>query len=79
MRTLAVEASQEKRRISRYKATAAYPELKVSNGEGEGGGGGVLRFVSLSLVLLISRVVPPIRSSTVASQHLYEPKSFQGN
>ena len=57
MRTLAVEASQEKRRISRCKATAADPELKVSNGEG--GGGGVLRFVSLSLVLLISRVVPP--------------------
>ena len=56
MRTLAVEASQEKRRISRCKATAADPELKVSNGEG---GGGVLRFVSLSLVLLISRVVPP--------------------
>ena len=78
MRTLAVEASQEKRRISRYKATAVDPELKVSNGEG-GGGGGVLRFVSLSLVLLISRVVPPIRSSTAASQHLYQPKSFQGN
>ena len=38
MRTLAVEASQEKRRISRYKATAADPELKVSNGEGGGGG-----------------------------------------
>ena len=33
MRTLAVEASQEKRRISRYKATAADPELKVSSGE----------------------------------------------
>ena len=78
MRTLAVEASQEKRRISRCKATAADPELKVSNGEG-GGGGTVLRFVSLSLVLLISRVVPPIRSSTTASQHLYQPKSFQGN
>lgn len=42
MRTLAVEASQEKRRISRYKATAAYPELKVSKGEGEGGGRGCL-------------------------------------
>lgn len=36
MRTLAVEASQEKRRISRCKATAADPELKVSNGEGGG-------------------------------------------
>ena len=45
----------------------------------KGGGGGVLRFVSRSPVLLISRVVPPIRSSTVASQHLYEPKSFWGN
>lgn len=77
MRTLAVEASQQKRRISRCKATAADPELKVSNGEG---GGDVLRFVSLSLVLLISRVVPPpVRSSTAASQHLYQPKSFQGN
>lgn len=31
MRTLAVEASQEKRRISRYKVTAADPELKVSS------------------------------------------------
>ena len=40
MRTLAVEASQGKRRISRCKAIAADPELKVSNGEGEGGGGG---------------------------------------
>ena len=40
MRTLAVEAPQEKRRISRYKATAADPELKVSNGEGGWGGGG---------------------------------------
>ena len=38
MRTLAVEASQEKRRVSRYKATAADPELKVSSGEGGGGG-----------------------------------------
>ena len=36
MRTLAVEASQQKRRISRCKATAADPELKVSNGEGGG-------------------------------------------
>ena len=41
MRTLVVEASQEKRRISRHKATAADPELKVSSGEG--GGGVVLR------------------------------------
>lgn len=41
MRTLAVEAPQEKRRISRYKATAADPELKVSNGEGGWGGGGL--------------------------------------
>ena len=51
MRTLAVEASQEKRRISGYKATAADPELKVSSGGmGVGGGGGVvLRPVSLSL------------------------------
>ena len=41
MRTLAVEASQEKRRISGYKATAADPELKVSSGGmGVGGGGG---------------------------------------
>ena len=41
MRTLAVEASQGKRRISRCKAIAADPELKVSNGEEEGGGGGL--------------------------------------
>ena len=56
MRTLAAEASQEKRRISRYKVTAA--ELKVSSGEwGAGGGGhcggcGVLRLVSLSLAYM---------------------------
>ena len=40
MRTLAVEASQEKRRISRYKVTAA--ELKVSSGERGGVVGGVV-------------------------------------
>ena len=69
MRTLAAEASQEKRRISRYKVTAA--ELKVSSGEWGAGGGGALWGVWCLETCESQSCLyvgwSPIRSSTAAS------------